>query len=153
VGMPGVFRFTQFNRIAVGTTNYDFYLDTSSNLLFSTLELKDCGFTGGGTISCMPGSVSQVGVTNTLFERETLSFSNTVAGSYGITFQNNLLHGGNYTGVGPSSSWLFHDNIFDNATLSETSGASTHDHNAYINSSTNNFPTNTGDILLNSFVY
>jgi hypothetical protein len=153
VGLPAVFRFTQFNRICVGATNYDLNLDVSTNQLFTTLELKDCGFTGGGSLNFTAGSVSQIGITNTLFERENLSFSNSVTSGYKVSLQNSLMYGGAYSANAPSSSWLIRDNIFDNAMLIETAGASTHDHNAYINSSTNDFPVNTGDIPLSSFNY
>lgn len=152
VGSPGHYRFTSFHRLIAQNNSYDFYLD-NANRTYNTLEVRDCAFTGGGKFNLnIPSSIS-VGVTNTLFEREAITLTNGFSTTFNFSFYNNLLHGGSYASTRTSSSWIVRDNVFYTNLLSEANGTSTHDHNAYINTSTNNFPTNSGDILLSSLAF
>jgi len=145
---PAQFRFTGFTRMAAGaSTAYDLYLSGNKN--YSTLDVRDCAFLGGGSVA---GDASDITVIfeNNLFERAVFIAEDSQA----VTLHNNLFKGGSvgFDNWGDTV-WVIKDNAFDNCSLSASwSTPYDHGHNAYVNASRIDASI-TNDIVLTNFNY
>lgn len=151
-GTSAQFRFTEFKRLFGPrmAPNYStFYTDDSH--LFNPLSVRDCSFTGSAGISLWAAPTEgSYNFFNNVFAGDFLTFGN----SDQMTFCNNLVKNGSTMFAGPS---LVKNNAFDSSDIEDWIGDGTvvHDHNAYINTPSQDFPSSAanGDVTLSSFTY
>src|SRR5262249_38137880 len=88
MGSAAQFRFTAFSLMAGCSQAWDFYVNSPS-WIYSSVEVKDCSFLGGGWWIAAGGDIDLT-VVNNLFERATVN----ALGSYSWGLYNNLFKGG-----------------------------------------------------------
>jgi hypothetical protein len=152
VGSPATFRFTEFRHLKGGawiSGMYSFYID-GGHWAFSDLTVRDCLFSGGAISSTYAPSGGFVKFKNNLFLEDSLDLT-----SEGQTvFNNNLLKNSSASFLQEGSgTFSIQNNAFDASYVMDYTGTTTHDHNAYIATPSTDFPTQTGDVVLSSYVY
>ena len=149
VASAAQFRFTAFSRMAPGGTGaYDVY--HSGSYKYTTLDVRDCSFWGGGG-RIQGGPDLSATFKNNLFERATFY----VIDSLALDVRNNLFKGGSFTldSLGDTV-WVIKDTAFDNCSISPNwETPFDHGHNAYINSTRIDASITNGDIPLTNFNY
>jgi alpha-L-rhamnosidase len=150
VGSPAQFRFTAFSRMAGSSQGLDFFVDDSS-WLYTSLDVRDCTFLGGGWWVAGPAELNLAAVNN-VFERATIN----AVGPSSSAFYNNLFRGGTLS-LAPYSRafWIVRDNVFDSGSVDDSTGdvPVVEDHNAFVNADAHLLATDPSDLFFSSLAY
>jgi len=138
-GAKGNLRFTSWSLL--GGRGYQFHADYPG--ITVPIGFTDCQF-GSGTIYAAQCSTA---LTNCLLDRPNLIFDDD-GGNHGYWGFNNRFGFGSLTLTkNGSTSWIFKDNLFDQAVIIQ-SGSITHSNNAYVSGYNRLTPTNANDVVL-----
>lgn len=148
-GTPGTLQlnFTSLD----GASGYGYHLYHYDSWNLTNVTVRNCRFSAGSVYIHDTSTNRTFRFNNNLFDRVGTTFYGNVT----LDLYNSLFRG-NGLNLHHLSSGVFtvRDNDFDGVALNQAIGtASTHDHNAYINGTSQLTPTNANDIVLTSLAY
>jgi hypothetical protein len=147
---PGAYRFTQILPPLGGTTVWSLY--SSQGWEYSSLDVRDCFFAGGG-VNIDVTAATNVVLRNNIFDSEGILILDEGIATCGLEFGNNLVRHGSFEIDAYGNTWTVRDSVFDNTTANDGGDpACTRSHNGFINTDSSAI-SGTGDVTLTNFTW